>query len=107
MRGGHRYRFFFFIQSAEYLTTYNESLPDFTPTPEEVDAGFSWLSESFEFSATLYRTSREMNINPEVLVNDWNAREFWHLVRFLSWESKVQRDYQELMSAKAQREARK
>ena len=48
-----------------------------------------------------------MNINPEVLVNDWNAREFWHLVRFLSWESKVQRDYQELMSAKAQREARK
>jgi hypothetical protein len=42
-----------------------------------------------------------MSIAPEVLCNDWNAREFYHLVRYLSWEAKARNDYQELMAAKA------
>lgn len=41
-----------------------------------------------------------MSIAPEVFCNDWNAQEFYHLVRFLSWESKAQRDYQEIMAKK-------
>lgn len=41
-----------------------------------------------------------MSIDPEKFVHDWSAREFWHLVRFLSWESKAQRDYSEIIAAK-------
>jgi hypothetical protein len=42
-----------------------------------------------------------MSIDPERFVHDWNVREFYHLIRYLSWESKAQRDYQDLMAQKA------
>jgi hypothetical protein len=42
-----------------------------------------------------------MGINPGEFVNDWDVREFYHLIRYLSWESKAQRDYQDLMAQKA------
>ncbi len=45
-----------------------------------------------------------MSIDPEKLTNDWNVREFYHMVRYLSWESKAQRDYQDLMAAKAKQQ---
>lgn len=48
-----------------------------------------------------------MSLDPEVLVRDWNVREFYHLVRYLSWEAKAQRDYQEIMAAKARASAKK
>jgi hypothetical protein len=100
MRGGHRYGVFFFIQATEYIKAYNESLPEFTPTPEEVDSGLTRLSEDFGFTATLYRTAREMNMKPEELIH-WSAREFYHLVRYLAWEGHAQREYSEIMAAKS------
>ena len=93
----------FFIQAVEYISAYNESLPDVMATPEEVDSGLAGLSEDFGFSATLFRISREMSIAPETFCSTWNAREFYHLVLFLSWEAKCQKDYSEMMSAKMQR----
>jgi hypothetical protein len=101
VRGGHRNRCFFFIQASEFITAVQESLPDFFPTNEEYESGLADLSKDFGFMSTLVRTAREMSIAPEVLCNDWNAREFYHLVRYLSWEAKAQHDYQELMNAKA------
>lgn len=100
MRGGHRYRCFFFIQASKFITAYNEGLPDVYPTNEEIEAGLHYLSEDFPVTATLFRISREMSIAPEVFMNDWSAREYYHLVNFLSWESKYQRDYQDIISRK-------
>lgn len=41
-----------------------------------------------------------MSIDPEKFCNDWTAQEFYHLVRFLSWESDAQRRYSDIMAAK-------
>jgi len=48
-----------------------------------------------------------MSINPSEFVHEWSAREFYHLIRFLSWESKTQRDYQDLMAAKMKAQSHK
>ena len=101
MCGSDRDGRFFFVQAIEFIQAYNESLPDVFPTAEEYDSGLAYLSQDFGFSATLFRTSREMSIDPERFVHDWNVREFYHLIRYLSWESKAQRDYQDLMAQKA------
>jgi hypothetical protein len=38
-------------------------------------------------------------MNPETFM-EWSAREFYHLVRFLSWESDSQREYSKIMGEK-------
>jgi hypothetical protein len=104
MLGGHGHRRFFFTQAIEFITTHNESLPEVYPTPEEYESGLTDLSKDFEFSSTLFRTSREMSIAPEVFLHNWSATEFYHLISYLSWEAKAQHDYQELIAAKARAE---
>lgn len=42
-----------------------------------------------------------MTINPNEFMNDWQAREFYALQLYLAWEAKAKRDYQEIMSRKA------
>jgi hypothetical protein len=100
MRGGHQYRGFFFIQAAQFITAYQNNLPETYPTPEESEAGLSDLSKDFGFSALLFRVSREMHINPVEFCNEWSARDFYHLCSFLTWEAKCQRDYHELIATK-------
>ena len=41
-----------------------------------------------------------MSIAPDKFLDDWSAQEFYHLVRFLSWEGKAQKDYSEIIAAK-------
>lgn len=93
-------RGFFFSQADEFITAYNDTLPEHTATPEEVDSGLTGLSEDFGFFASLVRISREMSINPEVLL-EWDVKSFYHLQRFLSWESHATNEYGKLMGAKA------
>jgi hypothetical protein len=38
-------------------------------------------------------------MNPETFMG-WSAREFYHLVRFLSWEADSQREYSKIMGEK-------
>jgi hypothetical protein len=64
-----------------------------------VAAGLPRLSEEFGFSATLFRVSREMSMNPELFMT-WTAREFYHMVRFLAWEADHQREYSKIMGEK-------
>lgn len=42
-----------------------------------------------------------MSIEPDTFLHKWNAREFYYLICYLAWEGKAQRDYQEIMAAKA------
>lgn len=100
MRGGHRERFFFFIKAKEYVQAHNESLPEANPTPEELEAGLGDLSKDFAGSGTLYRVSREMGINPKEFWHNWTVQDYYHLSRFLTWEAKCTKDYQELIAAK-------
>ena len=65
-----------------------------------MDSGLSWLSEDFGFSATLFRVSREMNIEPDKLCNDYSVTEFYHMSRFLAWEKHAESEYQKIMSLK-------
>lgn len=92
---------FFFVQTVTFTNDYASTLPESTPTPEEVASGLTRLSEVFGFPATLYRISREMSIDPKEFLKDWTAREFYHLVRFLSWESDSQREYSKIMGSKS------
>jgi hypothetical protein len=41
-----------------------------------------------------------MSIAPEEFVHKWSVKEFYHLVRFLSWESYGQNEYQKLLALK-------
>jgi hypothetical protein len=41
-----------------------------------------------------------MSINPVEFCNEWTVREFYHLSRYLAWESKAHHDYHEIMAAK-------
>jgi hypothetical protein len=93
-------RCFFFIQAAQYLNEYSESLPEVKPTPEEVASGLTRISEVFGFSSTLFHEAERMSIPPEDFCNDWSAREFWHLVRLHAWESDAQREYSRIMGEK-------
>ena len=100
MCGGHGYRRFFFISAAEYITTYNESLPDPDPSPEEVNSGLTRLSEDFGFFATLVNITGGSPSEMEKVCQDWSASEFYHLVRYRSFESHALKEYQKLVAAK-------
>jgi hypothetical protein len=89
---------FFFVQAIEYITTFNDSLPDSSSTPEEVNSGLTRLSEDFGFFATLTQITGGVPSEMEKVCNDWSAREFYHLVRYRSFESQAQRRYAELMA---------
>jgi hypothetical protein len=101
VRGGVRYRCFFFIQAVAFIEKYNNAFPENNPTPEEVESGLTRLSEDFGFVSTLYTVSREMTINPKELEYEWPAKDFYDLQLYLAWEAKAKRDYHEIMSKKA------
>jgi len=100
MPGGHRYRGFFFISAAEYITAFNESLPDADPSVEEVNSGLTRLSEDFGFFATLTNITGGVPTEMERVCQEWSAREFYHLVRYRSFESHAMKEYQRLISMK-------
>ena len=41
-----------------------------------------------------------MSIPPDRFCNDWNPQEFYHLVRFLAWESHGKNEYEKLIALK-------
>ena len=100
MRGGHRYGEFFFISAAEYITTFQESLPDPDPSVEEVNSGLTRLSEDFGFYATLVNITGGVATEMERVCQEWSAREFYHLVRYRSFESHALKEYQRLIANK-------
>jgi hypothetical protein len=100
VHGGHRYGCFFFIQAIEYITAFNESLPDADPSPEEVNSGLTRLSEDFGFFATLTNITGGVPSEMERVCQEWSTREFYHLVRYRSFESHALKEYQRLIAMK-------
>ena len=99
MYAGNTNMWFFFIQATTYLTAYIDTLPDHSPTAEEIDSGLSGLSEDFGTYASIIRIAREMSIEPDTLYG-WPAVNFYHLQRFLAWEGHFTNEYHELMRMK-------
>jgi hypothetical protein len=99
MHPGNSNRLFFFIQATNYLKAYAETLPDHSPTSEEIDSGLSGLSEDFGIYASVIRIAREMSIEPDTLYG-WPTVNFYHLQRFLAWEGHFTNQYHELMRNK-------
>ena len=99
MHSGSPDRRFFFRQALEFINEYNETLPEHTPTPEEVDSGLTGLSEDFGFSATLFDTSEAMSISPETFCHQWNVKEFYHLIRYRAWKAHAQNEYRKQVAA--------
>lgn len=92
-------RSFFFIQATEFITAYNDTLPEHTPTSEEVDSGLSGISEDFGFAATLFTESERMSIDYEIFL-ERDVMTFYHLTRLHAWQAKATNEYSKLMAAK-------
>ena len=100
MYGGYENGCFFFIQASEFDAQHRDSLPEYNPTPEEVESGLTGLSEDFGFSSLLFHESEKMSIAPDYFLQKWSAQEFYLLVKFHAWEAHAEKRYDELMRLK-------
>lgn len=82
------------------MESYQNNLPEYAPTPEEDASGITDVSKRFGFAGTLYRVARTMSVDPQTILVNYTAGEFYHLVTFLSWENYTSHKYQEIMSKK-------
>ena len=94
--GGRDIGKFFYDQIEQLISWHSGQLPDYTPEPEEVEAGFERLQEVFGSFATITEVGITLGLDPDILLN-WSARRFWTTQLYLSHKSHVQAEYSKLI----------
>lgn len=96
--GGRWFRQFFYNQVLSFEDQHAKQLPSSSYTPEEVEAGYEKLNNSFGFLLTLDNISTHTGIPEDELLGKWSVRRFYTKVKMLAWQAYCQKEYSRIVS---------
>ena len=83
----------------ELINWYSERLPDYSPEPEEVEAGYERLQKAFGSIATITEAAKALGERLQDIYL-WSAKEFYTQQLYLSHRAHVDAEYRKLIMNK-------
>lgn len=99
MRGGHRHGGFYLGEVKRVEESYALRFPKFEYTPQQVQAGYAKLDQSFGFARTLRYLESQTPYKRDELVR-WSVAEFKYELLQIAWDNFTERKYDEIMKKK-------
>jgi len=97
----------FFVNEVSRIEQHHrDNLPKSSYTPEEVEAGFQRLAQSFGVSSTLFYLEKETKYTIDEL-EQLPVHKIYHRLRYLAWYNHVVSEYQKKQDRKISKPGKK